>query len=62
MLRLRHELEAGRAVFGELIEPCGAGGPAREKPEATTAVSQSASSDAIVDTQGDAGCPNRRWN
>lgn len=28
MLRLRHELEAGRAVFGELIEPCGAGAPA----------------------------------
>ena len=23
MLRLRHELEPGRAVFGELIEPCG---------------------------------------
>ena len=23
MLRLKHELEAGRAVFGELIEPCG---------------------------------------
>ena len=29
MLRLRHELEPGRAVFGELIEPCGAGTPAR---------------------------------
>jgi tRNA modification GTPase len=28
MLRLKHELEAGRAVFGELIEPCGAGAPA----------------------------------
>jgi tRNA modification GTPase len=25
MLRLRHELEPGRAVFGELVEPCGAG-------------------------------------
>ena len=33
MLRLKHELEPGRAVFGELIEPCGAGAPAREKPE-----------------------------
>jgi len=32
MLRLKHELEPGRAVFGELIEPCGAGAPAREKP------------------------------
>ena len=30
MLRLKHKLEPGRAVFGELIEPCGAGAPARE--------------------------------
>lgn len=29
MLRLKHELEPGRAVFGELIEPCRAGAPAR---------------------------------
>ncbi|MGH9539372.1 MAG: hypothetical protein ACRD3H_15715, partial [Terriglobales bacterium] len=29
MLRLKHDLEPGRAVFGELIEPCGAGAPAR---------------------------------
>jgi len=28
MLRLRHELELGRAVFGELIEPCGPDTPA----------------------------------
>ena len=27
MLRLKHELEPGRAVFGELIEPCGADTP-----------------------------------
>lgn len=30
MLRLKHELEPGQAVFGELIEPCGAGAHARE--------------------------------
>jgi tRNA modification GTPase len=32
MLRLKHELEPGRAVFGEVIDPrmCGAGAPARE--------------------------------
>ena len=30
MLRLKRELEPGRAIFGELIEPCGAGAPARE--------------------------------
>jgi tRNA modification GTPase len=29
MLRLRHDLDAGRAVFGELIEPCGADTPVR---------------------------------
>jgi tRNA modification GTPase len=34
MLRLKHKLEAGRAVFGELIEPCGAGALARLPAEA----------------------------
>jgi len=29
MLRLKHELEPGRAVFGELVEPCGADTPVR---------------------------------
>jgi len=29
MLRLKHDLEPGQAVFGELIEPCRAGAPAR---------------------------------
>ena len=29
MLRLKHELEPGRAVFGELVEPCGSGALAR---------------------------------
>jgi len=35
MLRLKHELEPGRAVFGQFVEPCGAGAPAREKLGAT---------------------------
>ena len=30
MLRLKHDLEPGRAVLGELVEPCGPGRPARE--------------------------------
>ena len=30
MLRLKHQLEPGRAIFGELIEPCGRGRLARE--------------------------------
>jgi tRNA modification GTPase len=36
MLRLRHELKPGQAIFGELIDPCGAGAPAREKNGTTT--------------------------
>ena len=35
MLRLKHGLEAGHAVFGELIDPCGAGAPARENAALT---------------------------
>src|SRR5882724_4336929 len=31
MLRLKHDLQPGRAVFGELIEPCGRGRLAREE-------------------------------
>ena len=34
MLRLKHELEAGRAVFGELIEPCGSDIPVRQSSRA----------------------------
>jgi tRNA modification GTPase len=37
MLRLKHALEPGRAVFGELVEPCGAGTPARENTEPCSA-------------------------
>ncbi len=33
MLRLKHKLEPGRAVSGELVEPCGAGALAREAPD-----------------------------
>ena len=36
MLRLKHELEPGHAVFGELIEPCGSDNPLRESAEAGT--------------------------
>ena len=35
MLRLKHDLEPGRAVFGELVEPSGAGTPARISPRNT---------------------------
>ncbi len=36
MLRLKHGLEPGRAIFGEVIEPgsCGVGAPSREKKRA----------------------------
>src|SRR6266700_2182784 len=42
MLRLMHDLEPGRAVFGELIEPCGAGALAREVECEAGSVSQQA--------------------
>jgi tRNA modification GTPase len=35
MLRLKHDPEPGRAVFGELVEPCGAGAPARLPKDGT---------------------------
>jgi len=38
LLRLKHDLEPGRAVFAELIDPCGAGTPAREKPAPSSTV------------------------
>ena len=38
LLRLKHVLGPGRAVFGELIDPCGAGTPAREKVAASNPV------------------------
>ena len=31
MLQLKHDLEPGRASFGELIEPCGAGAPHEQR-------------------------------
>jgi tRNA modification GTPase len=47
MLQLRHELEPGRAVFGELIDPGGAGTPARELLEAK----QNLGVDPVADSQ-----------
>jgi tRNA modification GTPase len=35
MLLLKHDLEPGRAIFGELIEPCGAGAPSAGSGQAT---------------------------
>jgi len=47
MLRLKHQLEPGRAVFGELIEPCRAGAPAR-LPAAAAEVSVQETSDSAA--------------
>ena len=38
MLRLKHELEPGRAVFGELIEPCGSGVPSFRFPDSSATI------------------------
>jgi tRNA modification GTPase len=37
MLRLKHEFEPGRAMFAQLVEPCGAGTLARETAELCSA-------------------------
>jgi tRNA modification GTPase len=53
MLRLKHELEPGRAVFGELVEPCGADTPVREMPGATSSAEGTTSSVSIVEDFAD---------
>jgi tRNA modification GTPase len=67
MLRLKHELAPGRAVFGELIDPRGAGAPAREKPGVTktdvvrsgSSSTRSSAEDSSIPAQGEtrAGAP-----
>jgi tRNA modification GTPase len=58
MLRLKHALDPGRAVLGELIDPGDAGAPAREKSRATnTAIGTLAmSSSAVASLEEDASC------
>lgn len=49
MLRLKHELEPGRAIFAELIEACGAGAPVRESVEnALTPISTQRIDEVVV--------------
>jgi tRNA modification GTPase len=51
MLRLKHDLEPNRAVFGELIEPCCADTPVRATASATpTSAAQIARIDEVVVT------------
>jgi tRNA modification GTPase len=57
MLRLKHDLEPGRAVFGELIDPCGAGTPAREKPASSTVLDAAPQIDA--ETRAGAPAPHK---
>jgi tRNA modification GTPase len=46
MLRLSRELEPGRAIHGDLVEPCGAGAPTRET--AATATNQARIDEVVV--------------
>ena len=62
MLRLKHELEPGKAVFGELIDPCSADTPGRErsaskKNQATTVLNSPAPENSDLDTSTRAGMP-----
>jgi len=45
MLRLKHELESGKAVFGELIEPCGSDILVRQVPATPTPTGRTGMSD-----------------
>jgi tRNA modification GTPase len=56
MLRLKHELEPGRAVFGELVDPCGAGAPAREKPGVGNANMTAPGSPSVRNSGEDINC------
>jgi tRNA modification GTPase len=51
LLRLKHALEPGRAVFGEFIEPCGAGTPARLTTAGTFSAVAGPQSPASSDAQ-----------
>src|SRR5438552_13357225 len=44
MLRLKHELEPGRAIFGELIEPCGSDITVRQSGSSALVSEQSSES------------------
>src|SRR5437763_14312967 len=44
MLRLKHELEPGRAIFGELIEPFGSNTPVRQSGSSALVSEQSSES------------------
>jgi tRNA modification GTPase len=60
MLRLKHELEAGRAIFGELVEPCGAGAPARLPADAIGRFAADTSDPptrSVPQAEGRAGAP-----
>jgi tRNA modification GTPase len=51
LLRVKHALEPGRAVFGEFIEPCGAGTPARLTTAGTFSAVAGPQSPASSDAQ-----------
>jgi len=59
LLRLKHELEPGRAVFGELVDPCGAGAPAREKPGVADTDMAAPGSPSVGNSGEDINCASR---
>ncbi|MGH9513469.1 MAG: tRNA uridine-5-carboxymethylaminomethyl(34) synthesis GTPase MnmE [Terriglobales bacterium] len=50
MLRLKHPLKLGRAIFGELVEPCGAGAPARDEITPSEALASSRAAGPVPHT------------
>jgi tRNA modification GTPase len=58
MLRLKHPLEPGRVVFGELVEPGGADAPARLLAANTNSAGSATREDAAGDTRAGAPAPH----
>ncbi len=58
MLRLKHELEPNHAVFGELIDPCGADTPVRAASR--TGSQRAGTEDASISSQQDIHDPGGR--
>jgi tRNA modification GTPase len=58
MLRLKHPLEPGRVVFGELVEPGGADAPARLLAANTNSAGSATREDAAGDTRAGTPAPH----
>jgi tRNA modification GTPase len=59
MLRLKHPLEPGRAIFGELVDRCGADTPVRESLGPTTHQASTAAPGSPAEQSSELAAPTR---